>query len=74
MLIWRNIREGEDFLRVTDDGRFVIRRNAVKKNDLYHYSYDVQDLHEPGRHEVLTTLQAARRQAMTWAASRRSRL
>lgn len=66
MLSWRNIREGDDYLRVSEDGRFVIRRNAVEKHGTFRYSYEVTDTHQ-GRVETVGTLQAARKLAIGWA-------
>jgi len=68
MLSWKNIREGDVYLRVSEDGRFVIRRHALQKAGLYRYSYEVSDLHQ-GRTETLPTLQAARKLAMKWEAT-----
>lgn len=68
MLSWRNVREGDEFLRVSTDGRFVIRRNAVQKHYVWQYSYEVSDLRE-GRVETVPTLQAARKLAIKWDAT-----
>lgn len=66
MLSWRNVREGDDFLRVSEDGRFTIKRHAVLKHGHYRYSYEVSDTFE-GRTETLATLQAARKRAIEWS-------
>ncbi len=67
MLSWKNVREGDAYLRVSTDGRFVIRRKAVNKPAmLLRFSYELQDT-GAGRTEELPTLQAARKLAMAWA-------
>lgn len=66
-ICWRNVREGNDFLRVSEDGRFVIKRLVIEKpSGLLRYSYSVEDL-ERNQRDAVGTLQAARRLAMKWA-------
>lgn len=66
MLSWHNVREGDELIRVSDDGRFVVRREAILKAGLYHYRYEVTD-YVKDQQKVVETLQAARRMAESWA-------
>lgn len=68
MLSWRNVREGDELLRVSEDGRFVVRREAILKAGLYRYRYEVTDCLK-NQQKVLETLQAARRTAESWASA-----
>lgn len=66
-LSWKNVREGSELLRVSRDGRFVIKRHAIlSQRKVYNYSYELNDL-VADRTKRCPTLQAARQLAEDWA-------
>lgn len=68
MLSWHNVREGDELLRVSESGRFVIRREVrTRPSGTLFFRYEVSDLWRENREETVDTLQAARRQAEAWA-------
>lgn len=58
---WKHMREGSELLRVSGDGRFVIRRLDEKTvNGLFRYRYEATDYIDSATEE-LGTLQDAKR-------------
>lgn len=65
-LSWNNVREGSELLRVSQDGRFVIKRHAkLSPHKVYNYTYELTDL-DRDKQEIVPTLQEARRLAEKW--------
>lgn len=63
---WKHMREGSELLRVSDDGRFVIRRLSRKsKRGVLSYSYEATDYIDSAM-DTFGTLQEAKR----WADNR----
>lgn len=66
-LIWKNIREGDDYLLISTDDRFVVKRAVVGTlAEACLFRYTVSDLVK-GKTEPTDTLQEARRIALRWA-------
>lgn len=58
---WHHQREGSELLRLSDDGRFTIRRLANKsRNGIFSYRYEATDHVKPAVEED-GTLQAVKR-------------
>jgi len=67
VISWKNIREGSELLRVSRDGRFVVKRlSRLSVKQVYSYEYELTDL-TLDKQVTVGTLQEARHLAEKWS-------